>query len=172
MSSNKKAVERRERIRSEYFAEENVWRTEAKLKGWFRAPRTLPLVLALIKEVKGLVKKNVDLTATYLELWSRHYGEGVIEMTHDREHAYAAGYQGERAIRTWRERMGVLEELNLIRSVKIGSQYKFIALINPAEFLRSLDAKGRIPNEWMIAYKAVIIDSKEPSFQASAEQQV
>jgi hypothetical protein len=44
--------------------------------GWFKAPRTLPLILALIRD-KKLTPKG-DPTSVYLELLSRQFGDGIV----------------------------------------------------------------------------------------------
>lgn len=168
MAKKTKISERREKIREEYFSDLKLWTAEDK--GWFRAPRTLPLVLALLKHVKGQQAKNrggqIDPTSTYLELWSRHHGEGIIEMSQERDHAFAAGYEGERAVRTWQERMRLLEEQGLIKVIASGNiDYKYVGLIHPADVLLKLKEKNLIHERWLNAYKARIIETKEPSFE-------
>jgi len=46
--------EKRERIRNEFFKDEDAWTGENE-KGWFKAPRTLPLILELLssKDLSG-----------------------------------------------------------------------------------------------------------------------
>jgi len=89
-------AEKRERIRNEFFDDEEAW-TGKNEKGWFKAPRTLPLIPELLssKELSG----NYDPTGVYLELLSRHIDGGIIEMTDEAAPAYGAGYFRSRAIR-------------------------------------------------------------------------
>ena len=158
-----KSASRREEYRKEFFKDLKLWTGDED--GWFKAPRTLPLLLALIssKQIKG--KGTSDLASTYLELWSRHMGEGIIEMKHELDHAFAAGYEGSRALRTWQERMKALEQLGLIRTTPVGNErYKFVALIHPTEVLKELYADKKIPQAWLGAYRSRIIETKEVSF--------
>ena len=115
--------EQREKLRQQFWPSEDAW-TGDNEKGWFYAPRTLPLILGLIasKELSG----KCDPTRVYLELWSRHMSGGVIEMKHEGDHSYASGYFGNRGIRTWQERMKLLEKNGFIKTKHIGNQrYKY-----------------------------------------------
>jgi hypothetical protein len=47
---------------------------------------------------------------------------GVRVMEHEADHAYAAGYEGTRAVRTWQERMKVLVQAGFIKTVDVGNQ--------------------------------------------------
>jgi hypothetical protein len=91
-----------EQIRNEYWPTEDVWIAKEEV-GYFRAPRTLPLILHLLrlKEIRG----KHDPTSVYLELWSRDFGQGLITMVSEQEHAYAAGYIGPRGLRSWQDRL-------------------------------------------------------------------
>ncbi len=88
MVNKTKGAEHREKLREQLFPGEEAWTGEGE-KGWFRAPRTLPLVLGLID--------SKDLSDTkrpsnvYLELWARNMGEGLIEMKNRRNTRIARG---------------------------------------------------------------------------------
>ena len=75
-------------MRKEFWDGEDAW-TGMDEKGWFKAPRTIPLIMTLLgsKSIRG----KTDPTQVYLELLSRHVDGGVIEMAHEGEHAFAAG---------------------------------------------------------------------------------
>jgi hypothetical protein len=159
-----RAQEHRDKIRKKFFPGEDAWTGENE-KGWFKAPRTLPLVLALIssKTVSG----KLDPTRVYLELWSRHMGEGVIEMRHEGEHAYAAGYIGTRGIRTWQERMKLLEAHGIIKTKQIGGQrYKYVLLVHPTTVVEKLSQADKVPSDWLDTYKDRQLETKELSFNA------
>jgi hypothetical protein len=154
----------RDKVRRKFFAGEDAWTGENE-KGWFRAPRTLPLVLNLIssKAVSG----RCDPTRVYLELWSRHMGEGVIEMRHEGEHAYAAGYEGARGIRTWQERMKLLESHGVIKVKQIGGQrYKYVLLVHPTTVVERLRQDGKVSVEWWDTYRDRKLETKELTFNA------
>ena len=46
--------------------------------GWFKGPRTLPLILALLSDKK--LTAGRDVAGVYLELLARHMDGGVIEI--------------------------------------------------------------------------------------------
>ncbi len=163
MPAKSGVAKRREAIREDYWPTEDLWTGERET-GWFPAPRSLPLILALLssKEISG----GKDPSAVYLELLSRQRGEGVVEMAHEAEHAFASGYEGKRAVRTWQERMMILEEIGFIRTVRIGNQrYKYAAIVHPTTAVKDLREQGRISEAWWRAY----IDNKrasgEPTFE-------
>jgi hypothetical protein len=159
-----KGQEHRDRIRRRFFPREDAWTGENE-KGWFYAPRTLSLILNLVasKAVSG----KCDPSKVYLELWARHMGGGVIEMRHEGEHAYAAGYRGPRGIRTWQERMNLLEKNGIIKTKRIGNQrYKYVLLVHPTSFVEKLRQEGKVDDDWLDAYRDRQLETKELSFEA------
>lgn len=155
--------ERREKYRNEFFKDEEPWTGENE-KGWFRASRTLPLILALLAE-KTLSGK-LNPTSVYLELLARHIDSGVIEMKDAAEHASAAGFFSNRAVRSWQERMNILEKNGFIKSKKIGNQlYKFVLLVHPTIAVQRLRDGGKVSDEWWDAYRARQIEVKEDSYE-------
>lgn len=85
-----------------------------------------------------------DPTDVYLELLARHKDSGIVEMTNEGEHSYAAGYAGPRGVRTWQERMKLVEELGFIKSRKSGNQqYKYVLLTHPTIAVRSCLTKAK-----------------------------
>jgi hypothetical protein len=72
-----------------------------------------------------------DISGVYLELLACYMDGGVIEIGNKSDHDYAAGYTGTRAIRTWLERMQLLEQLGFIKSKHVGNQrYKLVLLVD------------------------------------------
>lgn len=139
------AAEKREKLREMYWPGEDAW-TGANEKGWFRAPRTLPLLLSLLSS--KAISDRLDPTQVYLELLARHFDGGVIEMAHEGDHAYAAGYRGERAVRTWQERMNLLEKLGFIKTKKIGNQtFRYVLIVHPATVVERLRQKKLVDTE-------------------------
>lgn len=150
---------RREQLKSEFWPEDVAW-TGDNEKGWFRAPRTVPLILLLLssKELSG----KCDPTRVYLELLARHRDSGIVEMVSEGEHSYAAGYVGPRGVRTWQERMALLERLGLIKSKQAGNlRYKYVMLVHPAIAVKRLRDGGKVPQAWWNLYRAMQIESKE-----------
>lgn len=163
-------AKRRQEIRQLYWPDEDLWTGEKEV-GWFSVPRSLPLIMTLLssKEISG----GKDLSSVYLDLLSRQKGEGVIEMAHEADHAFAAGYVGNRAARTWQERMEILREIGFIHCVKIGNQrYRYVAIIHPTTAIYRLRTQKRIPDIWWNAYLANKRESKEASFEERESEKV
>ncbi len=151
-------------IESQFFLGEDAWTGENE-KGWFKSPRTLPLILSLVssKAVSG----RCDPARVYLELWARHMGEGVIEMRHEGEHAYAAGYEGTRGIRTWQERMKLLEKNGIIKVKQIGGQrYKYVLLVHPTAVVEKLRQEGKVEPGWWDTYRDRQLETTELTYKA------
>lgn len=164
MKTKSRAQEHRDKVRRKFFRGEDAWTGENE-KGWFKSPRTLPLILGLISS-KAVSGKS-DPTKVYLELWARHMGEGVIEMRHEGEHAYAAGYEGSRGIRTWQERMKLLEKNGIIKVKQIGGQrYKYVLLVHPTAVVEKLRQEGKVNQVWWDTYRDRQLETKEASYKA------
>lgn len=161
---------RREKIREEFFTNADLWTGEKEV-GWFPIPRTLPLILSLIdsKPVCGALAAS----DVYLELLSRMRGDGVIEMSTEADHAFAAGYEGSRAVRSWQERMKALERNGFILIQKAGNEtYKYVALIHPTAAVQKLYDAGKVSDTWWSAYIARKLDTKELSQAQRIQKQV
>jgi hypothetical protein len=160
--AGKVATQRRNTMRQRLWPnDEAYWRGPAD-RGFFCGPRSLPLIIRLLntKSVMGVE----NLGGVYLELLSRHVGQGLVEMGAEDEHAYAAGYNGQRSVRSWRERMDRLETIGFIKTKPKGSlKYGYALLVHPAvavdEFIRANPTKVR--SEWMNAYAAHQVDYQE-----------
>jgi hypothetical protein len=164
MKNKTRGQELRESIRQKIWPGDDAWTGENE-KGFFQAPRTLPLILLLISMKKIGTKGNA--ARVYLELWSRHMGGGVIEMRHEGEHAYAAGYVGNRAMRTWRDHMVLLEKNGFIKIKGSGNQrFKYILLVHPTAVVEKLRAEGKIDPHWLGTYEMRQIETKEHTYEA------
>lgn len=165
---------RREEIRKQHWPQEDLWTGEknlmtgAKEFGWFPAPRTLPLILSLLRSKQISQKK--DPSSVYLELLSRHRSEGVIEMAHEADHAFASGYEGSRAVRTWQERMKILEQNGFIKAAKVGNRFKYVTIIHPTVAVQKLRDNKKIPDNWWHAYIGLKRETKEATYEQRQEK--
>lgn len=157
--------ERRAVLKNQYWPDENEWAGTGS--GWFKAPRTLPLILALLSHKQMTAGR--DVSRVYIELLARHMDCGVIEVGNEADHAYAAGYTGTRAIRTWHERMQILENLGFIKSTRVGNQrYRLVLVVDPLHAVAELRAKGRVPDAWWEAYRLRLLETKEADVERVA----
>jgi hypothetical protein len=151
-------AERRAQHKERYWKDDESWNGTGS--GWFKAPRTLPLILALLSQRQ--LTGGRDVSRVYLELLSRHMDGGVIEIGNESDHAYAAGYTGTRAIRTWTERMQLLEKLGFIKTRRVGGQrYKLVLLADPLNAIAGLYRRGHVPEAWWEAYRIRLLETKE-----------
>lgn len=158
------AQEHRERIKDEFWPEEIAWTGEKPEQGWFRAPRTLPLILILLRSEK-VTGAKLGPTGVYLELLARQRDTGIVEMVAEGEHSYSAGYVGPRGVRTWQERMQLLEKLGFIKSKKSGNQqYKYVLLVHPTVVVKKLHDDGKVDQLWWDTYRQRQIETKERTY--------
>ena len=165
--ASRKAIaqsERLRKVRDEFWPNADPWTGGEHDDGWFKAPRTLPLVLSLIRDKR--LSPRSDPTNVYLELLSRQFGEGVVEIQNEAEHAYAAGYTSARAKRTWEDHMRLLDSLGFIKIKGIGpNPYKYVLIVHPATAIHELNHKGLVPKDWMDVYRDRRILTKELSYE-------
>ena len=167
-----KAAQKREALR------ESLWPGSAKMiwsrhtsDGFTTIPRVLPLVMHLIKQLSP--KGNP--AAVYLELWARAYDEMIVAITDEDTSAYAAGYSGTRAVRTWREHVLALAELGFINVKPEGNrEIGQILILNPLAVCASLRKKqtGKVPEEWWTAFVKRVneIGAEVPASEAREEE--
>ena len=122
-------------------------------KGFIKATRALPLVLGLLgsKEISG----DRDPSRVYLELLGRCMDSGIVELGSEAEHAYAAGYTTDRGVRTWRERMDILEAAGFIKSKGLpGQKRKWVLLMDIDAAVERLQKAKKVPAEWSELYES------------------
>lgn len=149
---------KRTELREAYWPGEPAWAAE---KPFFQAPRTLPMILTLLgtKKVSG----NLDPRLVYVELFARHMGDGIIELSHEEDHAYAAGYTGTSAVRRWRERIQVLQKRGFIRTRGSGLRaFTHVLLRPPAIVVEELRMAGLVEDAWYKAYQDLQLRYGEP----------
>jgi hypothetical protein len=79
--------------------------------GFTTIPRTLPLIISIIDDLT----KGGPAGMTYLELWCRGYDEMYVSLSKPREMAFCSGFVGQRAERTWTEKIRKLADLGFIK---------------------------------------------------------
>ena len=151
-ASRRTPEKRREELREALWpnSRDLIWSRKAN-KGFGTIPRVLPLVMLLIK----LLCDRGNPCLVYLELWARAFDEGIVTIRDEPACAYASGYTGTRATRTWREHMLKLEELGFIKTKPEGIRgIGHVLLLNPLAVCAQLyrEKKQQIPEEWWSAF--------------------
>jgi hypothetical protein len=126
----KKIEERYLAIRSDLFPDTPVgklWHRKGS-SGFTTIPRLLPIMMAMMDSMT----KGKSVSSTYLELWCRAHDEALVSLSDAADLAGHSGFTGERAVRTWRERLKQLEQLGFIKLAGGSSGAMTYALIlNP-----------------------------------------
>ncbi len=150
---------RRSKLKKEFCPDEITWDGPDEM-GYFCTPRTFPYISCVLRQKN--ISANIDPTSVLLELYSRHMGEGIIEMSHEDDHANASGYFGSRASRSWRDRMKILEDAGFIKAIEKGSRkYGYVVLVHPSIAMKKLYDKGLILDSLWNAYRSRQIESSE-----------
>ena len=85
-------------------------------------------------------------------------------------HAYASGYTGQRATRTWQERMKLLVDIGIIKTIPVGNDlYRYVALVHPTEAVNKLRNEKKVPEEWWTAYCARKAQTREATYEQRLE---
>lgn len=115
--------------------EPELWQHKVH-KGFVSVPRIATLVCSLFRRLK-LKTYPGDV---YHVLWSHVFEQGVVNIASEEDFAYEAGFDAPRHIRSWRERIKVLEDLGFIKTAPRGNQqYGYVLLINPELAVARLD---------------------------------
>jgi len=115
----------------------HLWRRKEH-DGFYTIPRTMPLMLSIMDDLAG----GKPVSTTYLELWARAFDECFVSLSKSREMAFHAGFTGQRAERTWRERIKILADLGFIE-LQAGSSgaMSYALILNPYFVIRRLREK-------------------------------
>ena len=116
--------------------------------GYNPIPRILPLLSHLFEG-----KEEGNPTRVYFELWCRAYDVGFAEIRSEEEAAYASGYTGQRAVRTWRNHIAKLKRLGFIEIAPRGNlKNGFILLHDPFRVVARKMKMGLLPQFWIAAF--------------------
>jgi hypothetical protein len=153
---------KREDVRHQYWPDSDSWTGEGEV-GWFKGTRTLPLLLALLND--KVISGNSDPRSTYVELLARQMGEGVVEMGHEKDHAFAAGYSSTRGVRTWDDNMKILETNGFIKIHRIAGRIRYVLIVHPTTVVQQLREGKKVSQEWWDAFVERKRETKEPTFE-------
>lgn len=125
--------------------------------GYWCAPRILPLLLHLTNDKRIVGEK--DCSTVYVELFSRTFGQGIVEIRDEEEHAFCAGYTSSRAKRTWQERVQALANAGLIEVKPKGNRsIGYVLLLHPVQVACSLRRQRKVSDEWWGMLQQQLLD--------------
>ena len=121
-------------------ADQMLWKMEAG--GWIALPRLMPLMMSIMDDLSG---KGVPVSRTYLEMWSRLREEGFLSLNRPEEMAFHAGFEGQRALRTWKDRVQRRADLGFIglRAGALGD-LSYAVFYNPYHVVRRAHERGEV----------------------------
>lgn len=124
--------------------------------GFSTIPRTMPLIMNIMD---GLSEKGFPVGQTYLELWCRLYDELFLTLNRPEEMAFFAGFTGQRAVRTWRDRVKRLANMGFI-NLKSGplGEMSYAVFFNPYHVIKRAYLKKLVPED---KYRALVIRANE-----------
>lgn len=132
-----------------------LWSWKSR-KGFVPVPRLMPLMMGIMDDLSG---KGFPVGQTYLEMWSRLYDELFLTLNRPEEMAFHAGFTGQRALRTWKDRVKRLAELGFV-DVKPGplGELSYVIFLNPYHVIKRAYLKGNVQeNKW----QALVIRTNE-----------
>ena len=100
----------REKLWPDVDFEKQLWHRKRN-DGFITIPRTLPLIMSIIDDLT----KGGPAGMTYAELWCRSFDEMYVSLSKSKEMAFCSGFIGQRAERTWAEKIRKLAELGFIK---------------------------------------------------------
>lgn len=138
---NKQIGDRQLDLRSRLWpeiTEDDLW-TRQRSKGFATLPRTMPLILAIMDDMT----KSKPVSSTYLELFCRGFDDCMIILNKPKEMSFHAGFTGERAERTWKDRLRSLSELGFIKLQSGASgDMSYALILNPYKVIKQKYEKG------------------------------
>jgi hypothetical protein len=108
-------------------AEDRLW-DRNRFHGFATIPKTMPYVCRILDELS----KGQPLASTYLALWCATWDDAFIKLGRTPDLAFAAGFSGQRGVRTFQDRVRKLVELGFVEVAPSGAQALGLAYLpNP-----------------------------------------
>ena len=125
-------------------------------EGWVALPRLMPLMMSIMDDMSG---KGHPVSRTYLEMWARLREEQFLTLNRPEEMAFHAGFEGQRALRTWRDRVQRLANLGFI-GLQVGplGDLSFAVFYNPYYVVKRAYHAGKVQER---KWQALMIRANE-----------
>lgn len=107
--------------------EAKLW-DRKRVNGFTTIPRTMPVLMNII----DALTKNKPAGRAYFVMWCRTFDQSLLVIDNPMTLAVEAGFSGERALSTWKDRMKSLQELGFIDAKEgAAGPYHYVLLFNP-----------------------------------------
>jgi hypothetical protein len=112
------------------------------LQGFTMVPRVMPLMMSIMDDLSG---KGFPIGQTYFEMWSRLMDERFLTLNRPEEMAFHAGFAGQRAVRTWKDRVKRIRDLGFI-DVRPGplGELSYAVFLNPYHVIKRHQHEGLV----------------------------
>lgn len=149
------AKRRRAKLRKELWpdvTDEMIW-NRAIFKGFTTVPRTMPIIMSIIDTLSKTSSGNV-----YFSIWCKAFDDFIVEVRDEYDMAFSCGYIGHRAIRSFRERVDVLEKNGFVKTSRspVGS-YRYIVVLDPHKTISKLYGHSAVKKEYYDALQQTLI---------------
>lgn len=133
-----------------------LWHMENE--GWSAVPRLMPLMMSIMDDLSG---KGYPVGQTYLEMWCRLREEQFLTLNRPEEMAFHAGFEGQRALRTWKDRVQRLANLGFIglKSGPLGD-LSYAVFYNPYHVIKRAFLNGQVQER---KWQSLIVRANEIS---------
>lgn len=124
--------------------------------GFATVPRAMPLIMNIMDDLAG---KGFPVGQTYIEMWCRLYDELFLTLNRPEEMAFYAGFTGQRAVRTWKDRVKRLAGLGFIdlKSGPLGD-ISYAVFFNPYHIIKRAYLRKLVAED---KYRALVIRANE-----------
>ncbi|MCY4152975.1 MAG: hypothetical protein OXE94_12190 [Aestuariivita sp.] len=124
--------------------------------GWVAVPRLMPLIMSVMDDLSG---KGFPVSRTYFEMWARLRHEQFLTLNRSEEMAFHAGFEGQRALRTWKDRVQRLANLGFI-GVKPGplGDLSYAVFFNPYHVVKRAYLDNKIQER---KWQALVVRASE-----------
>jgi hypothetical protein len=124
--------------------------------GFVTVPRVMPLMMSIMDDLSG---KGFPVGQTYFEMWCRLYDELFLTLNRPEEMAFHAGFSGQRAVRTWKDRVKRLADLGFI-GLKEGplGEFSYAIFFNPYHVIKRHFIEGQVQSA---KWQALVVRANE-----------
>jgi hypothetical protein len=132
-------------------AEARLW-DRSRFHGFATIPKTIPYVCRILDELS----KGQPLASTYLALWCATWDDAFIKLGRMPDLAFAAGFSGQRGVRTFQDRVRRLADLGFVEVAPAGLNALGLAFLpNPhIQIMRLYAAKMSTTGDPVLKLKA------------------
>ncbi|MEG3087819.1 hypothetical protein [Sphingomonas sp. PB4P5] len=108
-----------------------------------------------------LSDKGFPISRTYLEMWARLRDEQFLTLNRPEEMAFHAGFEGQRALRTWKDRVQRLANLGFIALVPgpLGD-LSYAVFYNPYHIIKRAYLAGKVQER---KWQSLVVRANEVS---------